>query len=103
VTVHPDHLAPLALSMVDVAIAIGPAPDKTLTKFSAASGRALAWPQGLSYQAGSTVAWFAGEGEMPFSMRLLPGRAERIRHHRKYAEGHLRHHSFYFRGPDRQA
>jgi hypothetical protein len=27
-------------------------------------------------------------------------RAERIRHHRKYAEGDLRYHSFYFRGPD---
>jgi hypothetical protein len=25
---------------------------------------------------------------------------ERIRHHRKYAEGNLRWHSFYFRGPD---
>ncbi|HEU4695479.1 MAG TPA: hypothetical protein VFR92_00790, partial [Sphingomicrobium sp.] len=26
--------------------------------------------------------------------------AERIRHHRKYAEGDLRWHSFYFRGPE---
>lgn len=29
-----------------------------------------------------------------------PGRAERIRHRRKYAEGDLRWHSFYFRGPE---
>jgi hypothetical protein len=29
-----------------------------------------------------------------------PGRAERIRHHRKYADGNLRWHSFYFKGPD---
>jgi len=27
-------------------------------------------------------------------------RGERMRHHRKYAEGDLRWHSFYFRGPD---
>ena len=33
-------------------------------------------------------------------MRPEPGRAERIRHHRKYAEGNLRWHSFYFRGGD---
>jgi hypothetical protein len=33
-------------------------------------------------------------------MHSEPGRAERIRHHRKYAEGDLHRHSFYFRGPD---
>ena len=33
------------------------------------------------------------------AMQPEPGRAERIRHRRKYAEGDLRWHSFYFRGP----
>jgi hypothetical protein len=33
-------------------------------------------------------------------MLPIPGRAERIRHLRKYAEGNLRWNSFYFRGPD---
>jgi hypothetical protein len=28
----------------------------------------------------------------------MRGRAERIRHHRKYAEGNMRHRSFFFRG-----
>ena len=32
-------------------------------------------------------------------MRVIPGQAERIRHHRKYAEGDVRYKSFYFRGP----
>ncbi len=32
-------------------------------------------------------------------MRAIPGQAERIRHHRKYAEGNVRYNSFYFRGP----
>ena len=27
VTVHPDHLAPMVLSLVDVVIAVGPSPD----------------------------------------------------------------------------
>jgi hypothetical protein len=33
-------------------------------------------------------------------MQPEPSRAERIRHHRKYAEGDLRWNSFYFRGPE---
>jgi hypothetical protein len=32
-------------------------------------------------------------------MQILPGRAERIRHLRKYAEGNMGYHSFFFRGP----
>ena len=32
-------------------------------------------------------------------MQTIPGKAERIRHHRKYAEGDVRYKSFYFRGP----
>lgn len=99
-TVHPDHVSPLVLSMIEVIIAVGRAPERTCRKFSAASGRPLSWPQGLSHQAGEAVIWLNGDGEMPFSMRPVPGRAERIRHHRKYAEGNLRWHSFYFRGPD---
>ncbi len=35
-------------------------------------------------------------------MYAEPGRVERIRHRRKYAEGDLRWHSFYFRGQDGQ-
>ncbi len=34
------------------------------------------------------------------NLRAQPGRAERIRHRRKYAEGNLHWNSFYFRGPD---
>jgi HAD superfamily hydrolase (TIGR01484 family) len=100
VTVHPDHLAPSALSLVDVAIAIGPSPDETIKKFAGGIGLPLAWPDGLGYQKGKAVAWFPRHGDEPFSMEILPGRAERIRHLRKYAEGNMRYHSFFFRGPN---
>src|SRR4030095_10013508 len=33
-------------------------------------------------------------------MSSIPGSRDRIRHRRKYAEGNMRYHSFYFRGPD---
>ncbi len=100
ITVHPDHIVPAILAPVDVAVAIGHSPERTLGTFARAAGRTLAWPADLSYQAGRVVAWFSEGGLPPFAMQAQPGRAERIRHHRKYAEGNLRWHSFYFRGPD---
>src|SRR5690606_10174558 len=39
VTVPPDRLAPSILSSIDVVIAVGDHPDKTLGEFAAASGR----------------------------------------------------------------
>jgi trehalose-6-phosphatase len=99
VTVHPDHVAQAVLAPIDVAIAIGHSPGQTLAGFARAAGRTLAWPEGLSHQPGRVVVWLPGTGEPPFAMEPKPGRAERIRHHRKYAEGDLRWHSFYFRGP----
>jgi hydroxymethylpyrimidine pyrophosphatase-like HAD family hydrolase len=99
VTVHPEHVSPETLSTVDVVIAIGQAPERTLEAFAHATRRELVWPETLAYQPGQVVVWFAGTGQPPFAMRPEPGRAERIRHSRKYAEGDLRWHSFFFRGP----
>lgn len=98
VTVHPDHLAPTVLSLVDVIIAVGPTPDKTIMSFATAIGAPLAWPDGLVHEKGKAVTWFARRPEPPFSIEIMRGRAERIRHHRKYAEGNMRHRSFFFRG-----
>lgn len=100
VTVHPGHVAPAILSPIDVVFAIGKAPEKTLGELAAAVGQPLTWPHGLSSQRGEVVAWFVRDGGLPFSMRPERGRAERIHHVRKYAEGNLRRHSFYFRSPD---
>jgi hypothetical protein len=99
VTVHPDHLPPVVLSLVDAVIAVGPSPDNTIQKFAEAIGRPLDWPDGLTNQQGTAVVWFPRKEEAPFSIEVIPGSAERIRHHRKYAEGNMRYRSFYFRGP----
>ena len=100
VTVHPDHLAPTVLRLVDVIIAVGPSPEKTIRKLADAIGQHLDWPSGLSNQPGEAVVWFPRKGETPFAIKCLLGSAERIRHRRKYAEGNMRYRSFYFRGPD---
>ncbi len=100
VTVHPDHVVPEILAPIDVVVAIGHSPEKTLGDFAVATGQTIAWPVDLVYQADRVVVWFDEDGQAPFAMQAQPGRAERIRHHRKYAEGNLRWHSFYFRGPN---
>jgi hypothetical protein len=99
VTVHPDHVAPLALARVDTVIAVGPSPEITIGRFVRATGRTLNWPTGLTHKKGFAVAWSPSEPQPPFPIRIIAGRAERIRHHRKYAEGNMHHRSFYFRGP----
>ena len=100
VTVHPNHLAPQLLGLVDVVIAVGPAPQKTTKKFADAIGQPLHWPSGLSNGRDQAVVWFPRRDDPPFSIEVLPGSAERIRHHRKYAEGNMRERSFFFRGPE---
>lgn len=100
VTVHPDHLAPQLLKLVDVIIAVGPSAEKTIRKFADAIGQPLAWPAGLENSPGTATVWLPKQGAPPCAMRIIPGTAERIRHHRKYAEGNMRHRSFFFRGPD---
>jgi hydroxymethylpyrimidine pyrophosphatase-like HAD family hydrolase len=98
VTVHPDHVAPAVLESIDVVVATGHSPRETLARFGKAADKPLEWSEGLSHQPGRVVVWCTGDPP-PFSMEPTPGRAQRIRHHRKYAEGDLRWHSFYFRGP----
>jgi HAD superfamily hydrolase (TIGR01484 family) len=99
ITVHPDRLAPSILECIDVVIAVGAAPDKTLRQFGAASERPPidlpVWPP----ERDQVACWFVRSGEAPFPMRVISAQAERIRHYRKYAEGDVRYKSFYFRGP----
>lgn len=99
VTVKPDHLAAAILAMIDVVIAVGPLPETTMKSFSDATGRSLFWPQGLSHKAGQAVVWFPASGKPPFPVGIMVPKGDRIRHRRKYAEGNMRYHSFYFRGP----
>ena len=99
VTVHPDRLAPSVLGSIDLVIAVGTSPNRTLREFATASGRAPAELPGQQRK-DHVACWLLRSDEGPFAMRVIPGQAERIRHHRKYAEGDVRYKSFYFRGPE---
>ena len=98
-TVHPERLAPSILARVDVVIAVGASPDKTFREFAEATKRAPDEVQALRAENDQVACWFVHAGDGPFAMSAIPGRAERIRHHRKYADGDVRYQSFYFRGP----
>ncbi|HVR61943.1 MAG TPA: HAD family hydrolase [Polyangia bacterium] len=103
ITVHPEHVAPEALASVELAIAVGVEPARTLVEFARAIDAA---PPGLPPEplpAGEALAWRPREGGPPFRFAIDPPRAERRRHIRKYAAGELGpDKSFYFRGPDQR-
>jgi HAD superfamily hydrolase (TIGR01484 family) len=101
ITVHPESVAPAALSVVDLVIAVGEAPERTLAKFSQAIGQPPPALAPVELQTGEAIAWFRRTSEPPFRFRSEPPKGERQRHHRKYAEGELGPEiSFYFRGPE---
>jgi HAD superfamily hydrolase (TIGR01484 family) len=99
VTVHPERLTPSILAWIDVVIAVGPSPDKTLREFAAASERVPGELPASRAEKDQVACWFVHSGQGPFPMHVIPEQAERIRHYRKYAEGDVRYKSFYFRGP----
>lgn len=99
VTVHPEHLPPAMLSLIDLVIAVGPSPEQTLRGFCRATGRDMAWPDGLRHVRHQAIVWYPRRSDPIRPMLVIPPRRARIRHRRKYAEGDMRYHSFYFRGP----
>jgi len=99
VTVHPDRLAPSVLGLIDVVVAVGATANKALQEFANATGRATVAARIPDTGEVDAVCWFLQDGQDPFPMRVIHSQAARIRHHRKYAVGDVRYHSFYFRGP----
>lgn len=101
ITVHPESVSPAALSVVDLVIAVGDAPERTLANFSQAIGQPPPALDPVELETGEAVAWFRRKAEPPFRFRSEPPKGERQRHLRKYAEGELGPEiSFYFRGPE---
>ena len=99
ITVHPDHIAPAALKIVDTVLAVGPAPGKVLEAFAAATQVAVPSVRPDDLSPGQFLVWLPQSGDIrTVTMRFA--RAERKRHKRNYAYGELSEdRSFYFRGP----
>jgi hypothetical protein len=101
ITVQPEHVTPAVLSIVDTIIAIGESPEHTIRVFCEAVGQTPPALTPVTLNTGEALVWSRHTGAEPVWIRSLPPRAERRRHHRKYAEGELGPDvSFYFRGPE---
>jgi hydroxymethylpyrimidine pyrophosphatase-like HAD family hydrolase len=100
VTVHPIHLSPAVVRLVDAVLAVGKSPEQTLQDFAQSAGVEEPDLSPLELEEDRVVAWFVREGA-PFTVAAEPPKTEHHRHHRKYAEGKLgEDKTFYFRGPE---
>lgn len=100
ITVHPQHVARRLLALLDAVIAIGETPAQTLGAFAAVLELPAPDVSDAALSPGEAVIWRRRSGTAPMLFRAKAPRTERQRHLRKYAEGDLGDHSFYFRGPE---
>ena len=97
ITHRPSEVVPAMLAMMDIVVAVGPSPERTLAEFAGALGLAsLRFPKAKRDEA---IIWERGGGLDPYAATIVPARSARLRHLRKYAEGNLGPRSFFFRGP----
>jgi hydroxymethylpyrimidine pyrophosphatase-like HAD family hydrolase len=104
ISVHPEHVSPVALTFVDVLIATGKAAGETLVEFAlAAQVAGPDEPSAAPPEPGQALVWFprCRPGQAPTLVQTRRAKAERRRHKRNYAQGELSpEQSFYFRGPE---
>jgi HAD superfamily hydrolase (TIGR01484 family) len=99
VTVHPEHVSPVALRAVDVVAAVGEQADKATQAFARVRGLQTPVIEG-KLESGQVFVWFPATGEL-HRVDIHRAHAERQRHKRTYAHGDLGDdRSFYFRGPE---
>jgi HAD superfamily hydrolase (TIGR01484 family) len=99
ITMKPAHLSAAVLKRVDVIIAIGETPERTLQEFADIVGTHLPPFDAHPLQQGEGVFWAPCDGAPPLRFHSLLTRTERHRHVRKYAAGEIpSEHSFYFTG-----
>jgi len=101
VTVHPAHVSPAMMRQVNVLAVVGKEPRKVVDEFALVAGVGVPAIPMDDLHEGEAAIWFRDTGEVIGRMQSIPGRAERKRHRRKYAEGELEpERVFYFRGPE---
>jgi HAD superfamily hydrolase (TIGR01484 family) len=100
VTVDPATMSSDLLTRVTHVLAVGADPIGTIRAFGAEAGEAIPALERVRLDRGELLLWERGH-RTATRVKLAPGKSERRRHSRKYAEGELpADRSFYFRGPD---
>jgi len=102
VTVHPGSVAKPVIDSVKTLLVVGDHPQKTLKEFAKVAGiKKLPSVSSERVAAGHTVYWRT-DSKHAMVVATQPPLVERARHSRKYVEGNLGRHSFFFRGPDQR-
>lgn len=103
VTVHPGHVSPAVLRLVNILAVIGSEPARAAEEFSQVIGIETPAIPEAALKPGEVSVWFRDRNEVIANMQSIPSQAERKRHRRKYAEGQLEpERVFYFRGPEQK-
>ncbi len=103
VTVDPGEISHTVLKDIDLMIAVGLNPNKTLNSFAKKTGTAptVNDPDSLSF--GQAELWFRRKSDKSLKVNLITTPQKHRRHLRKYAEGNLgEQRSFYFTGKKRK-
>lgn len=101
ITVEPETIEPAFLSLVNMALVAGPAPDELVHRLAAKLGEGAPEMPAVGQEGGNVLAWPRGSGAATFWFHPTFPEAEHQRHRRKYAQGELGpERSFYFQGPE---
>ena len=99
-TVHPQDIAPAALSLADMVVTFGDAAGETLGRYCGAIGEDCP-DADASLEPGRALAWSRTTDSEPVSFQIAPGQTERRPHLRRWSESQLNEaKSFWFKGPD---
>jgi hypothetical protein len=100
ITLDPTHLSAPLLKTIDVVIAVGDAPLKTITDFAKSVGSRHPAGEEKPLEKGKAMLWLRSDPESITIFDVAEAHTPRTRHSRKYAEAMLPpDRSFYFRGP----
>jgi hydroxymethylpyrimidine pyrophosphatase-like HAD family hydrolase len=95
----PGRIDRAILGSIDLALVLGQDADAKLRAFGAAAGWILPEDAAPPVNRGEALIW--PKNEKPWRARIIPGRAEGLRHASKYAAGEIGPGmEFYFRGPE---
>jgi len=101
VSVTPALLAKSLLRGIDTVVMLGDKPRQMLHEFTQANKLPMIEPPVETLDTGDALLWSRSSNAPPLLLKLEPGKTERRRHLRKYAEGELpENRSFFFRGPE---
>jgi phosphoglycolate phosphatase (TIGR01487 family) len=100
ITVHPEHVAKTALSLVNVVIAIGK-PSAVFDSFAGVLEIPSPSIDADTLASDEAMVWFRKGTEAPLRIKAIRSSKDKLRHARNYAQGELSpEQSFYFRGPE---